>query len=172
MALSPGRPRNPPTPRQLLKDIIPVNDLFKEDEVVLYTSFIDYYLNDFKDDDLSASDLDDIASLATNKVMELRLLKDSKNSTAKQSTVSTSLEKIRKHNEALKTGLSSRRKDRIDPHEYKGFSIVDLAIAFDEERRHKLDNKSVDIRKQASEAAKLIRSYGNKDDIDGEQGVE
>jgi len=167
-----GRPKNPPSPRKLLKGILPLEDMFTKEEIELYDSLIDHYLNDFKDDDLSASDIDDIASLAINKIMEIRILKDSRDSSAKQAATSTAIEKLRKHTESLKASLSTRRKDRVNPNEYKGFSIIDLAIAFDEGKRLKMENKSNEIRDSVKAARESIKDYGNRNDLDGETGVE
>ena len=55
-----GRPKNPPKAREMLKVLIPVNDMFDEEEVRIYEGLIDINLNDFDEDELTSSDIDDI----------------------------------------------------------------------------------------------------------------
>ena len=63
--------------------------------------------------------------------------------------------------------MSTRRKDRINPNEFKGFSIVDLAVAFDTQKKEKLAEQ---IRRNRSEedVALSDRSeyFGNRYDVD------
>lgn len=163
-----GRPKKPPTPRIMLKNVIPANDMFEEDELEIYNSLVDLYLDDFKNDDLSSSDLDDILSLATNKVLEIRLLKASKGNPSLQISTSTTVDRLRKNNDKIKENLSARRKDRIDPNELKGFSIVDLAVSFDESKKLALEKKAREKKKSQAEVAEELAKYGNKDDKDGD----
>ena len=162
-----GRPKNPPKPQEMLKEVIPIDDIFDEDEKKIYESLVDIYLNDFDKDDLTSSDTDDIMSLAMNKVLEIRLLKSSKGSANKQLDISNAIEKIRKSSEKIKENLSSRRKDRINPREHKGFSIVDLAVAFEQEKKRKLAEK---VRANKEEEKDISNEYskfeGNRYDID------
>jgi len=162
-----GRPKNPPKPQEMLKEVIPIDDIFDETEKKIYYSLVDIYLNDFDKDDLTSSDMDDVMSLATNKVLEIRLLKSSKGDAAKQLDVSNAIEKLRKQTEKIKDNLSSRRKDRINPHEHKGFSIVDLAVAYDQQKKQKFSDR-VKLNKQEEKEALIEynKFEGNKNDID------
>ena len=126
-----GRPKSPPSAKKLLKEIFPAKDLFNEEELDIYNTLVDIYIKDFDEDDLSSADLDDIISLSMNRVLEIRLLKTSKDKPDRQIDISTSIEKLRKQTEKIKESLSLRRRDRLDPNEFKGLSIVDLAVAFD-----------------------------------------
>jgi len=162
-----GRPKNPPKPQEMLKEVIPIDDIFNEDEKKIYNSLVDIYLNDFDKDDLTSSDMDDIMSLSMNKVLEIRLLKSSKGNTNKQLDISNAIEKLRKQTEKIKDNLSSRRKDRINPNEHKGFSIVDLAVAFDQRKKKRFAER---IKANKKEEKKVLFEYnkfeGNKYDID------
>lgn len=162
-----GRPKNPPPPKKMLKEIFPVGDIFKDDELQMYKDLVDVYLADFDIDDLTSSDMDDIMDLAKNRVLEFRLLKDSKNSPDRQLDTAAAIEKLSKKNEKIKESLSSRRKDRINPNEFKGFSIVDLAVAFNNDKRLKLKEKSDQLRAEEKIALLSRSEYeGNKNDID------
>jgi len=141
-----GRKRNPPKPKKILKEIIPINEIFTDTEASLYHDLVDVYLTDFDKDDLTSSDMDDVLDLAKNRVLEFRLLKTSRDSTDRQIDISTAVERIKKENKVLKENLSTRRKDRIDPHEFRGFSIVDLAVAFNEEKKAQLIDR-IDMNK-------------------------
>ena len=161
------RPKAPPKPQEMLKDVIPLDDIFEKDEKKIYHSLVDIYLNDFDKDDLTSGDMDDIMSLATNKVLEIRLLKSSKGDANKQLDVSNAIEKLRKQTEKIKDNLSSRRKDRINPHEHKGFSIVDLAVAFEHDKKRKLSERVEENRAQEAEALITYKEFeGNRYDID------
>lgn len=164
MARPVGRPKGVPKARELLTDIIPVADMFEEAEMPIYTNLIDIYLKDFDEDDLTSSDLDDLMSLATNKILEIRLLTSSKGASRNHLDVSTSLEKLRKHSDKLKENLSSRRKDRIDPMEFKGFSIVDLAVSFDDIKRTKLEKKARDMKVEQELLLETLHDSSCKDD--------
>ena len=163
-----GRPKNPPKVKEMLKEVIPVGELFEEDELRIYESLIDIYLKDFDEEDLTAGDMDDIMGLAMNRVFEIRLLKTSKGNANAQIDIATAIEKIRKESQKLKENLSSRRRDRINPNEFKGFSIVDLAVAFDNEKKLKLAEKTKGLLEEEKTAlAKRADYVGNRYDVDG-----
>lgn len=162
-----GRPKNPPKAKKMLKEIVPVDLIFNEDELELYNSLVDVYLGDFDQKDLTSADMDDIMGLATNKVLEIRLLKTSKNDEAKQLDISNAMEKLRKQSEKMKENLSARRRDRVDPNKYKGFSIVNLAVAFDEKRKEDLMQKKRELKKNQEDALSSRKDYkGNQYDSD------
>ena len=160
-----GRPKNPPKAKELLKNVIPVSDMFAEEELSIYNNLIDIYLKDFDEDDLTSSDIDDIMTLATNKVLEVRLLTASKGSTD-HLNISTSLEKLRKHSDKIKENLASRRKDRLDPNEFRGFSIVDLAIAYDDSKKLKLEQKARKLKQEQMDLVTALHENSCKDDED------
>ncbi len=60
---SPGRPKNPPSPKQMLQEVLPIELIFNEEEVILYNKLVSVYLEDFEADDLTSSDMDDILDL-------------------------------------------------------------------------------------------------------------
>ena len=167
MAAPVGRPKNPPTPKKMLKEVLPIESIFNEEEVELYNQLVDVYLDDFDADDLTSSDMDDILDLAKNRVLEFRLLKESKDDTTRQIDVAAAIEKLSKKNEKIKESLSSRRKDRINPNEFKGFSIVDLAVAFNHEKKMAIKEKVDKLKEEEKEMLKRREEYkGNRHDID------
>ena len=161
-----GRPKSAPRPRELLTEVIPIADMFDEDELVIYHSLIDIYLKDFDEDDLTSSDIDDIMTLVTNKIIEIRLMKQSKDDADSHLNYSNSMEKLRKQSDKIKDNLASRRKDRIDPNEFKGFSIVDLAVSFDDAKKAQLEQKARDMKTSQNELLEALEANSSKDDID------
>jgi hypothetical protein len=162
-----GRPKNPPEPKKMLKEVLPVSEIFGEEELEMYNDLVDVYLADFDIEDLTSSDMDDILDLAKNRVLEFRLLRDSKSDANRQLDVAAAIEKLSKKNEKIKESLSSRRKDRINPNELKGFSIIDLVAAFTNEKKVKLKEKMAQLKSEELEMLEKRKSYlGNSDDND------
>lgn len=162
-----GRPKNPPKVRELLTKILPTEDIFDEEEIVVYKQLVEVYMADFDKEDLYSSDLDDIIDLSKNRILEFRLLKMAKEKPDIVMDISASLEKLRKENQKIKESLSSRRKDRYNPNEFKGFSIVDLAVAFDDQKKLELDER---LKKSAIKEKEIMEKrrdyYGNRYDSD------
>ena len=133
----------------------------------MYEGLIGIYLQDFDEDQLTANDMDDILSIAMNRVLEFRLLKSSKDDATAHIDASSAIEKLRKQTDKLKENLANRRKDRVDPKKFSGFSIVDLAVAFDVERKNKLLLRDDDLMEEENE--KVVQSdltVGNRNDED------
>jgi hypothetical protein len=168
-----GRPKKATSPKRMLENILPVEDIFEDDELKLYRELVKVYMADFDADDLTSSDMDDILDLAKNRVLEFRLLRETKGNPEKQLDVAATIEKLSKKNEKIKESLSFRRKDRINPNEFKGFSIVDLAVAFDQAKKFKLQEKVLKLKEEEKEALERRKDYkGNKDDIGITEGNE
>jgi len=162
-----GRPKKGPSPKKMLDDILPVERIFEEDELKMYRDLINIYMADFDSDDLTSSDMDDILDLSKNRVLEFRLLRETKGNPDKQLDVAATIEKLSRKNEKIKESLSFRRKDRVNPNEFKGFSIVDLAVAYDNEKRFKLQEKIRKLKEEEKLVLEKRKDYvGNKEDID------
>ena len=148
---------------------MPAEAIFEEDEIKMYEGLISIYLKDFDEGNLTANDMDDLMGIALNKVLEMRLLRHSKGATAdKLLDASASIEKIRKQTEKLKENLATRRRDRIDPKKFSGFSIVDLAVSYDMEKKREMMDKATKFRKEEEEILESELLIGNRDDPDAE----
>ncbi len=159
-----GKPKKPEI-KKLIREIIPTDRIFSNEEAQMYEEFIGAYLADFDQDELISSDMDDIMNLALNKVLSFRLLEESKDDTDRQIDIAATLEKLDKRNEKIKESLSTRRRDRINPNELKGFSIVDLAVAYDQDTK-KIHNKKMEkLRKEEQVMRDKRKDYeGNRYD--------
>jgi len=136
-----GRPKNPPKFKELMEELMYTTDIFEPEELEMFKGLSNIYLKDFDEEHLTANDMDDILTMAVNKVLEMRLLKASKGHTDMQIDTSVAIERLRKATEKLKENLATRRRDRIDPKKFGGFSIVDIAVAYDMEKKKKLMEK-------------------------------
>ena len=159
-----GRPKNIPKFKDLLKETIPASDIFDEGELATYDALVGIYLKDFDESQLTANDVDDIMSIAMSRVLELRLLKASKGDATMQIDTSAAIEKLRRQTEKLKDNLAARRKDRIDPKKYSGFSIVDMAVAFDADKKERLMGRASKMRKREEEVMSSELLVGNRND--------
>lgn len=161
-----GRPKNPKPVKDVINELIPVDDIFTPEEKGLYNKFLNTFLQDFDEDQLTANDMDDIVSIAVNRVLELRLLKLSKDNVDMQLDASAAIEKLRKQSDKLKENLATRRRDRIDPKKMGGFSIIDLAVNFDEEKKGKLFEKRDEFLEEELELIQSPLLVGNREDLD------
>jgi hypothetical protein len=158
-----------PKIKKLIRDLLPKENIFSEEEGRMYDDYVDAYLADFDEDELISSDMDDIMNLAMNKILSYRLLQESRTDVDRQIDVAATLEKIDKRNEKLKESLSTRRRDRIDPNELKGFSIVDLAVAYDQDVKRKQLERLEKLRKEEKAMLKKRSDYtGNRYDSEKE----
>jgi hypothetical protein len=163
-----GRPKKVPNFKDLLRKTIPAADIFEPDELLTYEALVGIYLKDFDEAQLTANDMDDIMSIAMNRVLELRLLKASKGNASMQIDASTAIERLRKQTEKLKENLASRRKDRIDPKKYSGFSIVDMAVSFDMDKKREIMERASKMRVSEGEIGKSELLIGNRTDEDAD----
>jgi hypothetical protein len=134
----------------------------------MFNGLVGLYLNDFDESQLSANDMDDIVSIAMNRVLEIRLLKTAKGNPDAQIDASIAIERVRKQTEKLKENLVTRRRDRIDPKKYSGLSIVDLAVAFDQEKKDNMFNRSMKFIEEENEVRESELLIGNREDQDAE----
>ena len=163
-----GRPKNPPKFKELMEEFVYTQDIFEPDELKMFKGLSDIYLKDFDEEHLTANDMDDVLGIAMNKVLELRLLKASKSQTDMQIDASAAVERLRKQTEKLKENLATRRKDRIDPKKFGGFSIVDLAVSFDMDKKRELMDESFKFKEEEAEVLKSELLIGNREDEDAE----
>jgi len=165
-----GRKKKTPEIRDMLKKTIPLRKMLTDDEIEIYEAYVNIYLDDFEESDLTSGDMDDIMSLAMNRVLEFRLLESSKGDADRQVDISASIEKLRKQTEKIKENLSSRRRDRINPNEFKGFSIVDLAVSFDKKKKDEMYSKVKKLKEEEKIVLKSREEYsGNRYDVDSDE---
>jgi hypothetical protein len=151
---------------ELISGVFPTYQTLDKKERVIFNNISATYLKDFENEELSYSDMDDVFSLAMNKILELRLLKVNKTKPKALNDLFIPLEKLKKQSEKLKEALSNTRKDRKKQTLKTGVSILDLAAAFDEDRKEKLERKEKELLRNEKEFLKNRVPSGNKDDMD------
>lgn len=115
----------------LIKKLMPQRGVFTAAEKKRFTGIVVQFLADFKNEEPTAADVDDIFEIAKSDVMEMRLLQATKNDPQAHIAVSQSLEKIYKRKQSAKENLSSRRVDRKDSRSDLDVTIVDLVVIHD-----------------------------------------
>ena len=116
---------------ELIKKLMPQRGVFTAAEKKRFTGIVVQFLADFKNEEPTAADIDDIFEIAKSDVMEMRLLQATKNDPQGHIAVSQSLEKIYKRKQSAKENLSSRRVDRKDSRSDLDVTIVDLIFIHD-----------------------------------------
>lgn len=135
-----------------IEKLMPALDVLstrKEQEV--YYNYIALVLQDFDADDLTASDIDDIITLALNRVIEYRLLSLSSKSPIKLLEAAPTIERFRKFSEKIKSNLANRRVDRIDVRNKPAFSIVDLAAEIDEQDKADFERRMSEMERRRTD---------------------
>ena len=154
-----------------IEKIMPALDvLVNRREQEIYYNYIALILSDFEVEDLTGSDLDDIVTLAINRVLEYRLLSVGSKNPKLVMEAGTTLEKFRKFSEKIKSGLASRRVDRIDVKNKPAFSIVDLAGQLDEQNKRDLEKRLQALEEKKEEYRPPVRNedgYIVDDDPEG-----
>lgn len=136
----------------LLEKIMPAKNILKDrQEQITYYTTIYLFLKDFSIEELSFGDIDDITTLAVNKVLEHRLLVVAKKSEKLVLEASPTLEKLRKHSDKIKSNLASRRVDRIDLKNKPSTSIVDLVAHLDAQKSLDFEKRVEELRKEEAE---------------------
>lgn len=128
--------------KETLKAFLPDRvSLINASEEKSFYIILNSFLKDFEPSELSSSDLEDIVSLAINRVVENRLMALAKQNPGELLNVSTTIERFRKHSDKVKSNLASRRTDRIDTKGKQAFSIVDLVYAYDDKKKEEFEKR-------------------------------
>ena len=147
---------------------IPLESIFEDEEAGVFKDLLETYLKDFEEEELSALDIDDIISLAMNRVQEVRLLQYSKESPSKMIDASQSIERLRKNTEKLKDSLAARRKDRVKNFGRDGLSVVDLIVMYEKNRKEMMEEKTSALLREEELFLEQRTDSGNKDDPDAQ----
>jgi len=120
---------------EMVKKLIPERGVFTAEEKRRFTGIVVQYLSDFKNEEPTASDADDIFEIAKADILEMRILKATKNDPAAMIHSTQAQEKIYKRKQTAKENLASRRIDRKGDRSSRDVSIVDLVVNYDGEQK-------------------------------------
>jgi len=149
--------------KELVIRLIPDKGVFNSAEKKRFVGIVNQYLADFKDEEPTASDVDDIFEIAKSDILEMRVLAATKNDPAALLTVSQFLEKNNKRKQAAKENLGSRRSDRRDPRAGQGLSIADLVASYDNNQKLKDENRIRALMEEEEEVTKRLDEELKKD---------
>ena len=135
--------------RKMLVSLLPPRRVLSNAvEEQQFYSMIGSIVKDYKEEDLTASDLDDVVSLAKNNILVNRLLQYSSANVDAVLDVAASVEKFNRQIRDIKKSLASRRADRIDPKNKTGYSIVDLVHKYESQKKEEFDAKVAEWEKK------------------------
>jgi hypothetical protein len=145
----------------VLEVIIPTDDVFTPKEKLRFLGFLKLYMNEFgKDTIMSISDIDDIAQLCKNKILEDRLLvKVKKNADQDIPDVMSAIDKFKKENAKLKEQLAANRSVRIDPRAARDVTVLDVLYEFDREASDLHENELMEkLEREEEKVAGLAKT--------------
>lgn len=148
----------------LIKKLMPQRGVFTAAEKKRFTGIVVQFLADFKNEEPTAADVDDIFEIAKSDVMEMRLLQATKNDPQGHIAVSQSLEKIYKRKQSAKENLSNRRVDRKDSRSDLDVTIVDLVVIHDRieksAQKAKIDALLAEVDETSEKLKKVLEDDG------------
>lgn len=148
---------------ELVKRLIPKRGVLTSNEKRRYNGIVITFLADFKNEDPTASDVDDILEIALCDVMEMRLLDASRNDPAALVSISQSQERFHKRKQNAKANLANRRIDRKDNRNSQDVNIVDLVVRYDNQQRQKDGARVETLLKEETQATKKLNDVLDKD---------
>ena len=128
-----GRKLNP----ELVRKLMPQRGVFTAAEKKRYVGIVQQYIGDFKNEEPTAADVDDIFEIAESDIMKTRLLQAAKDGPDVIIAINQALERIYKRKQSAKENLSARRSDRKDSRSSQDINIVDLIVRYDMEQKRR-----------------------------------
>lgn len=147
----------------LVKSLIPKRGVLSPVEKKRYNGIVTTFLSDFKTEEPTATDVDDILEIALCDVMEMRLLDASRNDPAALVSISQSLERFHKRKQTAKSNLANRRIDRKDSRSSQELNIVDLVVRFDNQQRLREQERVETLLQEESDAGRKLSEIVDKD---------
>jgi hypothetical protein len=131
----------------LIRKLMPQRGVLTAAEKKRYMGIVEEYLSDFKNEDPTAADIDDIFEIAESDIMKTRLLKASRDNPDTLIQIQAASEKIYKRKQTAKENLSNRRVDRKDARSSQDINIVDLVVSYDLTLQHKEEERVAELLK-------------------------
>lgn len=147
----------------LVKKLIPKRTVLTAAEKSVYNGVVITFLSDFKNEEPTASDIDDLMEIALCQVMENRLLEFSKHQPGSLIASSQSLERFGKRKQKAKENLAHRRVDRKDARTSQDVNIVDLVARFDNQRQEVEKQRVEKLLKDTSPLRKDLKDLVEKE---------
>jgi hypothetical protein len=147
----------------LVRKLMPQRGVLTAAEKKRYVGVVQQFLTDFKNEEPTAQDIDDIFEIAEADIMKTRLLKAAKDSPDAIVNINQALERIHKRKQTAKENLSSRRVDRKDARASQDINIVDLVVRYDLEQKRRDEERVADLLAEEEIAQKKLEEVLEKD---------
>jgi len=154
-----GRKLNP----DLVRKLMPQRGVLTAAEKKRYVGVVQQFLTDFKNEEPTAVDIDDIFEIAEADIMKTRLLKAAKDSPDAIVNINQALERIHKRKQTAKENLSNRRVDRKDARASQDINIVDLVVRYDLEQKRRDEKRVAALLAEEDDAQKQLEEVLEKD---------
>jgi hypothetical protein len=148
---------------ELVKKLMPERGVFTAAEKKRYLGIVQQFLGDFKNEEPTASDIDDIFEIAEADIQKTRLLRAAKDSPDAIVNINQALERIYKRKQSSKENLSARRLDRKDARSSQDLNIVDLIVRYDMEQKKKDEDRIAALLEEEEEASRALSGVLDKD---------
>ncbi len=158
-ALVVGRKLNP----EIVRKLMPQRGVLTAAEKKRYVGIVQQYLGDFKNEEPTAADVDDIFEIAESDIMKTRLLQAAKDSPDAIVNINQALERIYKRKQTAKENLSNRRVDRKDARSSQDINIVDLIVRYDLEQKNRDEERVAALLKEEEEIDNKLKEVLEKD---------
>jgi hypothetical protein len=147
----------------LIRKLMPQRGVLTAAEKKRYVGVVQQFLADFKNEEPTAADIDDIFEIAEADIMKTRLLKAAKDSPDAIVNINQALERIHKRKQTAKENLSSRRVDRKDARSSQDINIVDLIVRYDLEQKKKDEERVAALLSEEEVADTQLKEVLEKD---------
>jgi len=147
----------------LVRKLMPQRGVLTAAEKKRYVGVVQQFLTDFKNEEPTAQDIDDIFEIAEADIMKTRLLKAAKDSPDAIVNINQALERIHKRKQTAKENLSSRRVDRKDARASQDLNIVDLVVRYDLEQKRRDEERVADLLAEEEIAQRKLEEVLEKD---------
>lgn len=154
-----GRKLNP----DLIRKLLPQRGVLTGAEKKRYIGIVQQYLSDFKNEEPTAADVDDIFEIAESDIMKTRLLQAAKDDPGDIVHINQALERIYKRKQTAKENLAARRSDRKDARVSQDVNIVDLVVRYDLEQKRKDEERVAALLAEEEEAEKALKEVMEED---------
>lgn len=147
----------------LVKKLMPQRGVLTAAEKKRFNGIVITYLADFKNEEPTAADIDDIFEIAKSDIMETRLLQASKSDPQALVSISQSMEKFNKRKQQAKENLSSRRVDRKGTRASADVNIIDLVVQFDSVQKNQQRDRIDALMAEEDETSQKLRKVLEED---------
>lgn len=148
---------------ELVRKLMPERGVLTAAEKKRFVGIVQQYLGDFKNEEPTAADVDDIFEIAKSDIMDTRLLRAAKDSPDAIVNINQALERIYKRKQTAKENLSARRSDRKDVRSSQDINIVDLVVRYDLEQKKRDQDRVAALLEEEEKIATKLNEVLKKD---------